>query len=149
DEYKAVGAQILEDPAEVWKAKMVVKVKEPLEEDYKYFYDGLILFTYLHLANDKKLTDALVENNVSALGYETISVSGTLPLLRLISDVAVLYDVLAGAQFLHHCYGGSGVLLGVIPGVERGTVVIIGCGVVSVNATKIALGSADPVTIID
>ena len=128
---------------------MVVKVKEPLEEEYKYFYDGLILFTYLHLANDKKLTDALVENNVSALGYETISVNGTLPLLKPMSEVAGRYAVQAGAQFLQHRYGGSGVLLGGIPGVERGKVVIIGGGVVGVNAAKMALGLGARVTILD
>ncbi|SHE38303.1 L-alanine dehydrogenase [Atopostipes suicloacalis DSM 15692] len=149
DEYETVGAQILEDPAEVWKAKMVVKVKEPMEEEYKYFYDGLILFTYLHLANDKKLTDALVENNVAALGYETISVNGTLPLLKPMSEVAGRFAVQAGAQFLQHRYGGSGVLLGGIPGVERGKVVIIGGGVVGVNAAKMALGLGARVTILD
>lgn len=149
DEYESVGAKILEDPADVWKAKMVIKVKEPIEEEYKYFYDGLILFTYLHLANDKKLTEALMENNVAAVGYETISVNGTLPLLKPMSEVAGRFAVQAGAQFLQHIYGGSGVLLGGVPGVERGKVVIIGGGVVGINAAKMALGLGARVTILD
>ncbi|HLR91920.1 MAG TPA: alanine dehydrogenase [Atopostipes sp.] len=149
EEYKEVGAQIKDDPADVWKAEMVIKVKEPLKEEYQYFYDGLILFTYLHLANDKELTEALIENNVAALGYETISVDGTLPLLKPMSEVAGRFAVQAGAQFLQHRYGGSGVLLGGVPGVERGKVVIIGGGVVGLNAAKIALGLGARVTILD
>lgn len=149
EEYEAVGAQVLEDPADVWKAKMIIKVKEPIEEEYKYFYDGLILFTYLHLANDKPLTEALIKNNVAALGYETIAVNGTLPLLKPMSEVAGRFAVQAGAQFLQHRYGGSGVLLGGIPGVERGKVVIIGGGVVGINAAKMALGLGARVTILD
>ncbi len=149
EEYEAVGATVLEDPADVWKAKMVIKVKEPLPEEYQYFYDGLILFTYLHLANDKGLTDALIDNNVSAVGYETISVNGTLPLLTPMSEVAGRFAVQAGAQFLQNIYGGSGVLLGGIPGVERGKVVIIGGGVVGINAAKMALGLGARVTILD
>lgn len=148
-EYIDAGAEIKETAAEVWKAKMVIKVKEPIEEEYQYFYDGLILFTYLHLANDKPLTDALIENNVSALGYETISVKGALPLLKPMSEVAGRFSVQAGAQFLQHRYGGSGVLLGGVPGVSRGKVVIIGGGVVGLNAAKIAMGLGANVTVLD
>ena len=149
EEYRKVGAEVLDSAADVWKAKMVIKVKEPLEEEYKYFYDGLILFTYLHLANDKKLTEALMESNVSAVGYETISVNGALPLLKPMSEVAGRFAVQAGAQFLQNIYGGSGVLLGGVPGVERGRVVIIGGGVVGINAAKMALGLGARVTILD
>jgi len=149
EEYREAGATIKEDPAEVWKAEMVIKVKEPIKEEYKYFYDGLILFTYLHLANDKDLTDALVENNVAALGYETITVNGQLPLLKPMSEVAGRFAVQAGVQFLQHRYGGSGVLLSGIPGVERGKVVIIGGGVVGGNAAKIAVGLGANVTVLD
>ena len=149
EQYEEVGAQIMEDAADVWKAKMVIKVKEPMEEEYKYFYDGLILFTYLHLANDKPLTEALIENNVSALGYETISIDGKLPLLKPMSEVAGRFAVQAGAQFLQHRYGGSGVLLGGVPGVKRGEVVIIGGGIVGANAAKIAIGLGANVTILD
>ena len=149
EEYRKAGADVLDSAADVWKAKMVIKVKEPLEEEYKYFYDGLILFTYLHLANDKKLTEALMESNVSAVGYETISVNGALPLLKPMSEVAGRFAVQAGAQFLQNIYGGSGVLLGGVPGVERGRVVIIGGGVVGINAAKMALGLGARVTILD
>lgn len=148
-EYIEAGAQILDDPADVWKAKMVIKVKEPIEEEYPYFYDGLILFTFLHLANDKALTEQLVEKNVSAIGYETISVNGELPLLKPMSEVAGRFAIQAGAQFLERIYGGSGVLLAGVPGVERGNVVIIGGGVVGSNAAKIAIGLGANVTILD
>ena len=149
EDYVDAGAQIKDTAAEVWKAKMVIKVKEPLEEEYQYFYEGLILFTYLHLANDKPLTEALIESNVSAIGYETVSVKGQLPLLKPMSEVAGRSSVQAGAQFLQHIYGGSGILLGGVPGVERGNVVIIGGGVVGLNAAKIAIGMGANVTILD
>lgn len=149
EEYLEAGAEILDDAADVWKAKMVIKVKEPLEEEYPYFYDGLILFTFLHLANDKKLTEQLVEKNVSAVGYETISVGGVLPLLKPMSEVAGRFAIQAGAQFLEHIYGGSGVLLAGVPGVGRGNVVIIGGGVVGSNAAKMAIGLGANVTILD
>jgi alanine dehydrogenase len=149
EEYVEAGAEIKETAAEVWKAKMVIKVKEPLEEEYQYFYDGLILFTYLHLANDKPLTEALIENNVASLGYETISVKGKLPLLKPMSEVAGRFAAQAAAQFLQHIHGGSGILLSGVPGVERGNVVIIGGGVVGLNAAKIAMGLGARVTILD
>lgn len=149
EEYIEAGAEVLDDPADVWKAKMVIKVKEPLEEEYEYFYDGLILFTFLHLANDRALTEHLIENNVSAVGYETISRQGVLPLLKPMSEVAGRFAVQAGAQFLENIYGGSGVLLSGVPGVARGNVVIIGGGVVGSNAAKIAIGMGANVTILD
>lgn len=149
EEYVKAGAQIKDSAAEVWKAKMVIKVKEPLEEEYQYFYEGLILFTYLHLANDKKLTEALIEANVSAVGYETVSIKGELPLLKPMSEVAGRFSVQAGAQFLQNIYGGSGILLSGVPGVRRGNVVIIGGGVVGLNAAKIAIGLGANVTILD
>lgn len=149
EEYEQAGAEIKESAAEVWKAEMIIKVKEPIEKEYQYFYEGQIVFTYLHLANDKALTDALVENKVSALGYETITVDGQLPLLKPMSEVAGRFAVQAGVQFLQHRYGGSGVLLSGIPGVDRGKVVIIGGGVVGGNAAKIAIGLGAQVTILD
>lgn len=149
EEYSDAGAQIKDTAAEVWKAKMVIKVKEPLKEEYEYFYEGLILFTYLHLANDKELTEALIDANVSAIGYETVSVKGQLPLLKPMSEVAGRSSVQQGAQFLQHIHGGSGILLGGVPGVERGNVVIIGGGVVGLNAAKIAIGMGANVTILD
>ena len=149
EEYKAAGAQVLEDPADVWKAKMVIKVKEPLAEEFKYFYEDQILFTFLHLANDRALTESLVENKVSAIGYETVSVDGKLPLLNPMSEVAGRFSIQAGAQFLEHAHGGSGVLLAGVPGVGRGNVVIIGGGVVGSNAAKMAIGLGANVTILD
>ncbi len=149
EEYAEAGAEIKETAAEVWKAKLIIKVKEPLEEEYEYFYDGQILLTYLHLANDKKLTEALVEKNVSAVGYETISVKGQLPLLKPMSEVAGRFAVQAGAEFLQHKHGGSGILLSGVPGVKRGRVVVIGGGIVGLNAAKIALGLGAHVTILD
>ena len=148
-EYADAGAEIKDSVADVWKAKMIIKVKEPIEQEYQYFYDGQIIFTYLHLANDKALTEALIDKNVSALGYETISVQGRLPLLKPMSEVAGRFAIQAGTQFLQHRYGGSGVLLSGIPGVERGRVVIIGGGVVGLNAAKIAMGMGAHVTILD
>ncbi len=149
EEYIEAGAEVFEDPADVWKAQMIIKVKEPMEEEYQYFYEGQILFTYLHLANDKPLAEHLIKNNVSALGYETISVKGTLPLLKPMSEVAGRFAIQAGAQFLEHAYGGSGKLLGGVPGVHRGNVVIIGGGVVGSNAAKMAIGLGANVTILD
>lgn len=149
DEYEAAGAQVLDDPADVWKAKMVIKVKEPVAEEYKYFYEDLILFTFLHLANDRPLTESLVKNKVSAIGYETVTVNGKLPLLNPMSEVAGRFSIQAGAQFLEYAHGGSGVLLAGVPGVGRGNVVIIGGGVVGSNAAKIAIGLGANVTILD
>ena len=148
-DYMDAGAQVKDTAAEVWEAKMVIKVKEPLEEEYQYFYEGLILFTYLHLANDKPLTEALVDKGVSALGYETVTVKGQLPLLKPMSEVAGRFSVQAGSQFLQNIYGGSGILLGGVPGVKKGNVVIIGGGVVGLNAAKIAMGMGANVTILD
>lgn len=149
EEYADAGAEIKETAAEVWKAKMVIKVKEPLAEEYDYFYDSQILFTYLHLANDKKLTEALIEKNVSAVGYETISVKGALPLLKPMSEVAGRFAIQAGAEFLQNKYGGSGILLSGVPGVQRGRVVVIGGGIVGLNAARIAVGLGAHVTILD
>ncbi len=149
EEYEKAGAQILDDPADVWKAKMVIKVKEPLPEEFQYFYEGLILFTFLHLANDRALTESLVENKVSAIGYETVTVNGKLPLLNPMSEVAGRFSIQAGAQFLEYAHGGSGVLLAGVPGVGRGNVVVIGGGVVGSNAAKMAIGLGANVTILD
>lgn len=149
EEYEKAGAEIKEDVADVWKAKLIVKVKEPLPQEYDYFYEGQILFTYLHLAANRELTEKLIEKNVSGVAYETISVRQTLPLLKPMSEVAGRYAIQAAAQCLTKQNGGSGVLLGGVPGVERGRVVIIGGGVVGHNAAKIAIGLGARVTILD
>jgi len=150
EEYKQAGAEILERASEVWeKAEMILKVKEPLPSEYGYFRKGLILFTYLHLANEPELTQALVENEVTAIAYETITVNNSLPLLTPMSEVAGRMAVQLGAQYLEKSKGGKGILLSGVPGVKRGKVTIIGGGVVGTNAAKIAQGLGADVTIID
>jgi len=150
EEYKQAGAEIVERASEVWeKAEMILKVKEPLPAEYVYFRKGLILFTYLHLANEPELAKALVENEVTAIAYETITVNNTLPLLTPMSEVAGRMAAQLGAQYLEKSKGGKGILLSGVPGVKRGKVTIIGGGVVGTNATKIAQGLGADVTIID
>lgn len=149
-EYASAGAVVETNPAEIWNKQMVLKVKEPLPEEYKYFYEGLILFTYLHLAPEPTLTEALLENKVTGIAYETVQLEdGSLPLLTPMSEVAGRMAALIGAQFLEKSKGGRGILLSGIPGVKRGKVTIIGGGVVGTNAAKIAIGLGADVTIID
>lgn len=149
-DYKAVGAEIVPTAADAWAADMVMKVKEPLPAEYGYFREGLILFTYLHLAPEPELTRALMEKKVVAIAYETIQLdNGALPLLTPMSEVAGRMSVQIGAQFLEKPYGGKGVLLGGVPGVPKGEVVVIGGGIVGTNAAKMALGLGANVTIID
>jgi len=150
EDYQAVGAEIVATAAEAWAADMVMKVKEPLPAEYGYFREGLILFTYLHLAPEPELTRALMEKKVVAIAYETIQLdNGALPLLTPMSEVAGRMAVQIGAQFLEKPYGGKGVLLGGVPGVPKGEVVIIGGGIVGTNAAKMAVGLGANVTIID
>lgn len=150
-EYLDKGAEVLDTAAEVWgKAEMIIKVKEPLPEEYAYFRKGLILFTYLHLAPEAVLTKALVEGGVTAVGYETIQLEdGSLPLLIPMSEVAGRMAVQIGAGLLEKPQGGKGVLLGGVPGVQPGEVVIVGGGIVGTNAAKIALGMGARVTVLD
>ncbi|MEK3646418.1 alanine dehydrogenase [Aeribacillus sp. FSL M8-0235] len=150
EEYKQAGAEIVERASEIWEiAEMILKVKEPLPDEYVYFRKGLILFTYLHLANEPELAKALVENEVTAIAYETITVNNTLPLLTPMSEVAGRMAAQLGAQYLEKSKGGKGILLSGVPGVKRGKVTIIGGGVVGTNAAKIAHGLGADVTIID
>lgn len=150
EEYKEMGAEIVDSAASAWSQDMVMKVKEPIPKEYKYFYDGLILFTYLHLAADKPLTEALVQKNVVAISYETVQqADNSLPLLTPMSEVAGRMATQIGAQFLEKTHGGKGILLGGVPGVKRGKVTIIGGGIVGTNAAKIAVGLGAEVTIID
>jgi alanine dehydrogenase len=151
DEYQAVGAEIVGDAANVWgHADMVVKVKEPVEKEYVHFREGLVLFTYLHLAPIKGLTDALLSKKVTGIAYETVKdAAGTLPLLTPMSEVAGRLSVQIGAAYLEKEHGGRGVLLGGVPGVSPGNVCIIGGGIVGTNAAKIALGMGAKVTLVD
>jgi alanine dehydrogenase len=151
DEYQAVGAEIVGDAGNVWdNADMVVKVKEPVEKEYVYFREGLVLFTYLHLAPIRGLTDALLSKKVTGIAYETVKdAAGTLPLLTPMSEVAGRLSVQIGAAYLEKEHGGRGVLLGGVPGVSPGNVCIIGGGIVGTNAAKIALGMGAKVTLVD
>lgn len=149
EEYIEAGAEIKEDPKDVWAAEMVIKVKEPLEEEYQYFHQGLILFAYLHLAPELKLTAALLENGVTGIAYETMTENGTLPLLTPMSEVAGRMAVQIGAHFLEKHHGGRGILLDGLPGVSSAHVVIIGGGIVGYNAAKLSVGMGAKVTILD
>ncbi|ELK47919.1 alanine dehydrogenase [Halobacillus sp. ACCC02827] len=150
EEYIASGATIIESASSVWEqAEMVMKVKEPLPAEYGYFRKGLILFTYLHLAAEPGLTKALVDNEVTAIAYETVSADNKLPLLTPMSEVAGRMATQVGAQYLEKSFGGKGILLSGVPGVSRGNVVIIGGGIVGTNAAKIAVGLGAHVTILD
>ncbi|KKB38856.1 alanine dehydrogenase [Bacillus thermotolerans] len=150
EEYKQLGAEIVDSAKAVWgQADMVLKVKEPIESEYQYFREGLLLFTYLHLAAEPALTKALVENKVTAIAYETVSVNRTLPLLSPMSEVAGRMAAQIGAQFLEKNKGGKGVLLGGVPGVQKSKVTVVGGGMVGTNAAKIAAGLGADVTIID
>ncbi|MBL5873446.1 alanine dehydrogenase [Bacillus sporothermodurans] len=150
EEYKQAGAEIIESASDVWtKADMIMKVKEPLASEYGYFRKGLILFTYLHLAAEPELTKALVDSEVIAIAYETVTVNRTLPLLSPMSEVTGRMAAQVGAQFLEKTQGGKGILLSGVPGVKRGKVTIIGGGMVGTNAAKIAVGLGADVTIID
>jgi alanine dehydrogenase len=149
--YERAGATIIPSADEVWGgAEMVVKVKEPIEPEYPRMKEGLLLFTYLHLAPDPKQTQALLERRVTGIAYETITDRrGTLPLLTPMSEVAGRMAVQVGAQYLEKMNGGRGVLLGGVPGVPAARVVILGGGVVGTNAAKIAVGMGAQVTIVD
>jgi alanine dehydrogenase len=150
-EYKQAGAEIVGSAAEAWgRAEMVVKVKEPLESEFSFLRDGLLLFTYLHLAPLPKLTDQLLQNNVTGIAYETIrDKHNRLPLLTPMSEVAGRMSVQVGAAYLEKERGGRGVLLGGVPGVPPAQVCIIGGGTVGTNAAKIALGMGALVVLID
>lgn len=150
EEYKEVGAEIVDTAESAWKAELILKVKEPLSSEFQYFRKDQMIFTYLHLAKEEKLTKQLVKDEVTAIAYETVQLpDGSLPLLTPMSEVAGRMAPQIGAQFLEKTYGGRGVLLSGIPGVERGKVTIIGGGVVGTNAAKIAVGLGAEVTIID
>jgi alanine dehydrogenase len=150
EEYVKAGAVIANSAAEAWDADLVVKVKEPLPEEYAYFYEGLQLYTYLHLAPAPELTQALLEKGVTGIAYETIQPSnGTLPLLTPMSEVAGRMAIQLGARFLEKASGGKGVLLGGVPGVAPAHVVIIGGGIVGTNAARMAVGMGADVTLLD
>lgn len=151
EDFSAAGAEILDSAKEVWQqAEMICKVKEPLPAEYGFFRENLILFTYLHLAPERELTEQLCAKKVVAIAYETIQTDdGSLPLLMPMSEVAGRMSVQIGAQFLEKPHGGKGVLLGGVPGVTPANVVIVGGGIVGTNAAKMAVGLGAQVTILD
>ncbi len=151
DDYQAAGATILATADEVFaKAEMIVKVKEPLAQEVAKLREGQILFTYLHLAPMKELTESLVSRGVIGIAYETITAEdGTLPLLTPMSEVAGRMAIQEGAHYLEKAEGGLGMLVGGVPGVPRGEIVIIGGGVVGLNAAKMAVGLGAHVTVLD
>jgi alanine dehydrogenase len=150
-EYLAAGAEILASAVQVWaSAEMIVKVKEPVPQEFKYFREGLALFTYLHLAPAPELTDALLLHKVTGIAYETIhDKAGTLPLLTPMSEVAGRMSVQIGATYLQTEHGGRGLLLGGVPGVPPANVCVIGGGTVGTNAARMAMGFGAKVTIVD
>ena len=149
-DYVKAGAEIVEQAKEVFaRADMIVKVKEPLKAEFPLLRRGQILFTYLHLAASKSLTEALLKSGVTGVAYETIQVDHRLPLLEPMSEIAGRMSVVMGANFLAKYNGGSGVLLGGVPGVLPGRVVIVGGGTSGVNALRMAKGLGADATILD
>ena len=152
DEYEAAGAKLIDTAKEVWDTvEMMIKVKEPLPEEYPLFHEGLILYTYLHLAADKPQTDALLGAKVKGVAYETLfdPRNGGLPLLAPMSQIAGRLSIQEGAKYLEKRFGGEGVLLAGVPGTPKANIVILGGGNVGTNACKIAVGMGANVTILD
>ena len=151
EEYKASGAVLMDTAKEVWDTcEMMIKVKEPLKEEYQYFHKDLILYTYLHLAADRPLTDALLQAGVKGVAYETLMErNGSIPLLAPMSQIAGRLSVQEGAKYLEKPFGGKGMLLSGVPGTPKAKVVILGAGNVGTNACKIAVGMGADVTIFD
>ena len=151
EEYEQAGAHLIKEAKEIWSSvDMMIKVKEPLKEEFSLFHDGLILYTYLHLAADKEQMDALLEGKVKAVAYETLQETDrSLPLLAPMSQIAGRISIQEGAKYLEKKYGGEGILLAGVPGTPKANIVILGGGTVGTNACKIAVGMGANVTIID
>jgi alanine dehydrogenase len=149
-EYQKAGAVVIDDHAAVFaKADLIVKVKEPQPSELSLLRPGQMLFTYLHLAASRSLTDGLLKSGVTGLAYETIEVNRRLPLLEPMSEIAGRMSVLVGGYFLAKHFGGSGVLLGGVPGVLPGKVIVLGGGVAGINAARMAQGLGADVTILE
>ena len=150
-EYEVHGARILADKAQLFRqSEMIVKVKEPLPEEYALFHEDQILYTYLHLAANKELAEQLMKRKVTGVAYETIELPDrSLPCLTPMSEIAGRLSIQEGAKYLEKAFGGRGILLGGVPGVQRGKVAILGGGVVGTNACKIAVGIGATVTVLD
>jgi len=149
-EYEQAGAKLMDDHAALFaEGDLVVKVKEPMPEEYGLMRPGQVLFTYFHLAASRELTEAVCRSGVTALAYETIEVNSRLPLLEPMSEIAGRMSVLVGGYFLARHYGGAGILLGGVPGVLPGRVMVLGGGVAGVNAARMATGLDADVTILE
>lgn len=149
-DYEAMGATIVSSAKEAWDVEMVVKVKEPQHSEFDLMKEGLVLFTFLHLAAEPELTKALIEKKITAIAYETVTDhKGQLPLLIPMSEIAGRVAIQAGATTLQLSNGGKGILLGGVPGVHPANVIIIGGGVVGINAARMAMGLGANVTILD
>jgi alanine dehydrogenase len=150
EQYIKAGASIVPSAADAWSMDMIMKVKEPIPAEYGFFREGQVLFTYLHLAPEPELTKELIQKKVIGIAYETVQLpNGSLPLLTPMSEVAGRMSTQIGAQFLQKPEGGKGVLLGGVPGVRSGKIVIIGGGIAGTNALKIAVGLGADVTVLD
>jgi len=151
DEYQSIGAEVLNSPSDIYnRADMILKVKEPLPAEYEHIHEGQIVFTYFHFAASRQLTDAMIKSKCIAIAYETVqNASGSLPLLEPMSEVAGRMSIQVGAKHLEKVYGGKGILLGGVPGVKPGNVVILGGGIVGINAATIAAGFGARVSILD
>ncbi|RQD68963.1 alanine dehydrogenase [Campylobacter hepaticus] len=147
--YEKYGAKLVNKDELFEKSQMIVKVKEPLQSEYEYFRENQILYTYLHLAADENLTQMLLKKHISSIAYETIKVGNALPCLAPMSAIAGRLAIFEAAKYSQKTYGGSGILLSGIAGVKKGKVVIIGGGVVGINAAQIALGIGADVSILD
>ncbi|SJM92851.1 Alanine dehydrogenase [Crenothrix polyspora] len=149
-EYQGAGAHIVTSAEEAWSAQLVVKVKEPVAAEYRYLRQDLLLFTYLHLASDKPLTEALLASGTTSIAYETVQTDdGKLPLLIPMSEVAGRMATQIGAVYLQRSHGGRGVLMGGVPGVAPANVVVLGAGIVGSNAARVAVGMGAQVTVLD
>lgn len=149
-EYQAAGGTIVDTAADAWSAELVVKVKEPIAAEYPYLRADLMLFTYLHLAADRTLTDAMLASGVTGIAYETVETPDRrLPLLMPMSEVAGRMATQVGATFLQKNHGGRGVLMGGVPGVAPANVAILGAGTVGTNAARVAVGMGAQVTVVD
>lgn len=149
EQYKEAGAKIVPTAADAWGADMVIKVKEPIAQEYELLRPDLILFTYLHLAADKPLTEELAKKKVAGIAYETVQVGRRLPLLEPMSEIAGRMSSIVGAHFLSKAQGGKGVLLGGVPGVSPGKALIMGGGTAGINAGRVAAGIGAEVTILE
>lgn len=150
-QYHTAGATIIKDKRKLFdQCEMIIKVKEPSPQEYELFHPGQILYTYLHLAASKELTQALLDTKIKAIAYETIETAdGSLPCLKPMSEIAGRLSVQEGAKYLEKPFGGRGILLGGVPGIKRGKIGIIGGGVSGTNACKMAVGIGADVTILD